>query len=399
MTAPSLTTVYRQHHAFVWRTLRCLGVADAAVDDAVQDVFLVVHRRLDEFEGRSALRTWLYEIARRVAWRHRQRAQADALRSFELPDLHAAPDLDDAVARAQALEIVRVFLDRIDEDKAAVYVLAELGGLHGSEIAADLGVNVNTVHARLRAARRELERLLVRLRARDRSEALPRADRLAPLLVREQPSAEQQRRTWAALAVQLGLGASKLAWVVGGAVAVAFLGAASIVGQGRTEEPAAGDGRVQVSSRVTDEPDPAPREPSAASPATDPSAHPPAPAPAAPRPAPEKLVRSSKPTVSHAPAQPTATSNDALRRELALVEELRQARHAEPPRALELAARHRREHPRGALASEVAALEIEALCAKGDVAAAHLAAERFATRWPESSLRTSTSDPCDFTSR
>ena len=69
-TAPmtlDLETVYDEHASFVWRTLRLLGVPPAGLEDAVQEVFLVVHRRLAGFEGRSSIRTWLYAIARRVA--------------------------------------------------------------------------------------------------------------------------------------------------------------------------------------------------------------------------------------------------------------------------------------------------------------------------------------------
>ena len=59
--------VYAQHVRFVWRTVRSFGVAEAQLEDAVQDVFVVVHRRLREWEGRAAITTWLFAIARRVA--------------------------------------------------------------------------------------------------------------------------------------------------------------------------------------------------------------------------------------------------------------------------------------------------------------------------------------------
>lgn len=410
MTSPSLASVYRQHHAFVWRTLRCLGVTDSAVDDAVQDVFLVVHRKLDAFEGRAAVRTWLYEIARRVAWRHRQRAQADAARSFELPDLHEAPDLEDAVARAQALEILRAFLGRIDEDKAAVYVLAELGGLHGSEIAADLGVNVNTVHARLRAARRELHRVLVRLRARDRS--LPSFDRIAPAVLREQPTAEQQRRTWAAVAAQLGLApgvpvaatmiSSTTAWVVGTVVASAAVVAIGL-GWERAEAPAARptSAPAHASSRPShDEEPPAPPSPSI--PALDRGeggALGPSSAQAIDGTPARRPRRAARAGDGPQEAEPDAAPSDALQRELALVEQIRAARREDAPRALDLVVRHRKDHPQGALASEVDALEIEALCASGERERARRAAERFATRWPESSLRADFAGACELASR
>jgi len=55
--ALSFEAVYEQHFDFVWRTTRYMGVPESAVDDAVQEVFLVVHGRLHEFEGRSSIQT------------------------------------------------------------------------------------------------------------------------------------------------------------------------------------------------------------------------------------------------------------------------------------------------------------------------------------------------------
>src|SRR5512132_2053673 len=67
---PTFDAIYAAHVGFVWRVLRTLGVTDAQVEDAVQDVFVVVHRRLGEWEGRAAITTWLFAIARRVASAH-----------------------------------------------------------------------------------------------------------------------------------------------------------------------------------------------------------------------------------------------------------------------------------------------------------------------------------------
>ena len=87
------TAVYEEHFAFVWRSMRRLGVPDRLLDDAAQDVFIVVHRRLGEFEGRSTLKSWLFAIARRVAHDHRRRVGRKE-RTEELPeavvDLHGA---------------------------------------------------------------------------------------------------------------------------------------------------------------------------------------------------------------------------------------------------------------------------------------------------------------------
>ncbi len=160
-----LSVVYRNNHAFVWRSLRHLGLPRASVDDAVQDVFLVVHRRLGHFDGRTSIRNWLYGIARRVASQYR-RGTRRAIRRLEVvsdPDSHAGPD--GVVARISAAEIVRRFLAELDEDKREVFVLAELEGMTAVEIAEALQLNVNTVYGRLRAARQRFARALTRFRA------------------------------------------------------------------------------------------------------------------------------------------------------------------------------------------------------------------------------------------
>src|SRR4029079_8293311 len=72
--APAFDDVYAAHVRFVWRVLRTFGVPEAQIEDAVQDVFVVVHRRLAEWQGRAAITTWLFAIARRIAGAHRRRA-------------------------------------------------------------------------------------------------------------------------------------------------------------------------------------------------------------------------------------------------------------------------------------------------------------------------------------
>ncbi len=64
----------------MWRNLHRLGVPSLVLDEAVQDVFLVVHRRRDEFAGRSSLRTWIFGIVLRVAKDYRRAAHRHAVR-------------------------------------------------------------------------------------------------------------------------------------------------------------------------------------------------------------------------------------------------------------------------------------------------------------------------------
>lgn len=172
---PPFETVYEEHFDLVFRNVRRLGVPRAQVDDAVQDVFLVVHRRLREFEGRSSLKTWILGIVRRVASDHRRslRRKSPHLQGDqgpEVPDAIADETLesaDEAVARREAVRLLHRLLDELDEDKRVVFVFADLEGMSVPEIADILGENLNTVYARLRAARLELAQGLAREKARD----------------------------------------------------------------------------------------------------------------------------------------------------------------------------------------------------------------------------------------
>lgn len=170
--APSLALpdVYREHHGFVWRSLYHLGLPRAHVDDAVQDVFIVVHRRLHEFDGRTTLRNWLYGIARRVASQYRRGAERSAQRLRVVPPSDpAVPDAREG-ARLEAAQLVRKFLDELDDEKREVFLLAELEGMSANEVADALALNVNTVYARLRAARLRFEKAVARHQARARRE-------------------------------------------------------------------------------------------------------------------------------------------------------------------------------------------------------------------------------------
>lgn len=162
-----LAVVYREHHGFVWRSLLHLGLPQASVDDALQDVFLVVHRRIGHFDGRTSVRNWLYGITRRVASEYR-RGTRRAVRTLEVvrdPDAHPAPGT--LAGRISAADTVHKFLDTLDDDKREVFVLAEVEGMTAVEIAEALQINVNTIYGRLRAARQRFARAMQRERARD----------------------------------------------------------------------------------------------------------------------------------------------------------------------------------------------------------------------------------------
>lgn len=154
---PSFDDIYAAHVGFVWRVLRTLGVSDAQIEDAVQDVFVVVHRRLSEWEGRAAITTWLFAIARRVASAYRRRA-VTSNRSEALHDEHVAhTDTFADMSRAQAAATVLEILQQLDDDKRIVFALVELEQLSVPEVAQMLDLNLNTAYSRLRLARRAFE--------------------------------------------------------------------------------------------------------------------------------------------------------------------------------------------------------------------------------------------------
>ena len=153
--------LYEAHVDFVWRNLRRLGVPDADADDKAQEVFVVAHRRLAEFEDRGCgARAWLFQIALRVASdarRHRRRHPEDADGGVAMARESIAPDQTTSVALREDLTRLDRALGRIEVGRRAVLVLHEIEELTAPEIANSLGISVNTVYSRLRVARAELE--------------------------------------------------------------------------------------------------------------------------------------------------------------------------------------------------------------------------------------------------
>ncbi|WP_437766496.1 RNA polymerase sigma factor [Sorangium sp. So ce281] len=168
--------VYAQLFPLVFRTVRRLVVDASAHEDVCQEVFAVVHRRLPEFRGHSSLKTWVFGIVVNVVQAHRrsQRRQSPAHRGTgEIvdPEQVAGPsDLSpyEAMKRAEAARVVHDLLASLDEEKRVVLLLAELEELPASEIAQGIGVNINTVYARLRAARQAFSDAVHRHHARIR---------------------------------------------------------------------------------------------------------------------------------------------------------------------------------------------------------------------------------------
>jgi RNA polymerase sigma-70 factor, ECF subfamily len=151
--------VYREHFDFVWRNLRRLGVTESGLRDAAQDVFLVVHRRLREFEPRGSLRSWLYSILRRVAAAHKRqdgRRRSDDSEQADLLADESTASPEHCAVHSQALRLLLGLLDRLDDDKRDALVLVDLEGMSAPEASAILELNLNTLYSRLRSARQQM---------------------------------------------------------------------------------------------------------------------------------------------------------------------------------------------------------------------------------------------------
>ena len=169
---PTFAQIYNETFPFVWRTVRRLGVDESAVDDVTQEVFVTVYRRLNDFEMRCAPKTWVFSIAMGIVRnyrRGRRRKEAVAPLSHKpvSPDVVADGGADpmEQASRAEAGRLVHRLLEQLGEEKAVVFVMAELEGMTVPEIADLTGANVNTVYSRLRTARKEFDQALARLRA------------------------------------------------------------------------------------------------------------------------------------------------------------------------------------------------------------------------------------------
>lgn len=158
--------LYEEHFDFVWRSLRRLGVHPALVEDAAQDTFVVVHRRMSDLRPECSAKAWLFGIAMRVAADYRRTRKRKGTVSYDV-DMTAASDTGpyEGALRAEAVRFVERFLASVDEDKRAVFVMADLEGMSAPEISEALGTNLNTVYSRLRLVR---ERFLAYMRAEGR---------------------------------------------------------------------------------------------------------------------------------------------------------------------------------------------------------------------------------------
>jgi RNA polymerase sigma factor (sigma-70 family) len=355
--AERFRALYRGEFGFVWAAARRLGVPPAALDDAVQEVFITAYRRLDQLYYEVSPRAWLYGVTRRVASRHRRGAVRLARRLAAFGEVQASEGVEPHAER-DAARTLAALLDHLPRETREVWELTELLGMSGPEIAGELGVPLNTVYSRLRLARARLHAL-----AAD-AEALASAARRE-----EQPPPGAARRSWALIVPVLGregaLAGIVGAWTASRAAMATTLIAATVAAT--RVVPVEREAPVQRAAPVVAAAEELPVR-------TD---LPPAPVAAAP---------SVQVEPRRAAARQVAIV-DPLAAEVALIDRARaHLTGDEPGAALAVLATHAREFPRGVLVDAREAARVEALCREGRAAEAEAAARLLWAQLPGSPL-------------
>jgi RNA polymerase sigma-70 factor (ECF subfamily) len=180
----SSADLFKQYAPFVAGFLIRMGISRSDLDDVMQDVFLVAHKLGGYAPGPAKPTTYLANIALRAATTHRRKHQ---VRSFVRPNEELVGDAasqgqdPERTADSQRqMRLLNAALERLDEDKRAIFVMAEIHGETVVSIAAGLGIPVDTAYSRLRAARKLFKEAAASLCVDEPSGLTPSLQRAEP---------------------------------------------------------------------------------------------------------------------------------------------------------------------------------------------------------------------------
>jgi RNA polymerase sigma-70 factor, ECF subfamily len=165
----SFRAVFEAELGYVWNTLRRLGVREADLKDQAQEVFVVVHGLLPDYDASRPIRPWLFAIAYRIALRYRALARNAREIVGEAPEVaDSSPSTVDRIESEERRALVLEAVQEIDLSRRAVFVMSEIDEVPVAEVAVALGIPLNTAYSRLRLARQDFAAAVQRARARRR---------------------------------------------------------------------------------------------------------------------------------------------------------------------------------------------------------------------------------------
>jgi RNA polymerase sigma-70 factor (ECF subfamily) len=151
--------IFSKNYRFAWRLLRRLGVAPGSVEDATQQVFLVVAERLDDIAPESE-RGFVYGTVLRVAWTSRRGAAHEVLSDSFDARTCPLPSPSELADQRRAREVLDLILARMPNQLRVVFVLYEIEGFTTPEIADVMQIPLGTAASRLRRGRLAFRQLV-----------------------------------------------------------------------------------------------------------------------------------------------------------------------------------------------------------------------------------------------
>jgi RNA polymerase sigma-70 factor, ECF subfamily len=162
--APGFREVFERELSFVYNSLRRLGIREAELPDATQEVFATVAGVLHDYDPSRPLRPWLFGIAYRVGMRYLDVAHRRREVPSEIPEApDSTPGAEAVLERNEAQELARLALSKVEPSRRAVLILSQFEGLSVPEIATTLNIPLNTAYSRLNRARQEFSEAARRL--------------------------------------------------------------------------------------------------------------------------------------------------------------------------------------------------------------------------------------------
>jgi RNA polymerase sigma-70 factor (ECF subfamily) len=170
---PSFEEIYERYFDFVWSSARRLGAGETAIDDIVQEIFIVIHVKVRTLQKPESLRSWIYGIARRTVSNYHRATRAREASGIGLT-LHHELELPlprtplDLTEQSDRVRLLWSLLDELEPAKREVLILVELEEMTVPEAAEALEIPLNTAYSRLRVARQEFEAAVARRALRDK---------------------------------------------------------------------------------------------------------------------------------------------------------------------------------------------------------------------------------------